>query len=36
MTRTEAFEKVHVRSAEELRAWLAEHHAQVDSVWLVT
>jgi uncharacterized protein YdeI (YjbR/CyaY-like superfamily) len=29
-------ERVEVRSGEALRAWLEAHHAQEDSVWLVT
>ena len=36
MIETERFAIVEVRSALDLRAWLAEHHAQPDSVWLVT
>lgn len=36
MVRSENFERVEVASAEELRAWLLEHHTQPDSVWLVT
>lgn len=36
MTRTERFEKVAVSSREGLRGWLAEHHGQSASVWLVT
>lgn len=34
--KTENFAKVPVNSATELREWLAEHHAQAESVWLVT
>lgn len=30
------FEKVEIRAAAEFWAWLSEHHAQTDSVWLVT
>jgi uncharacterized protein YdeI (YjbR/CyaY-like superfamily) len=36
MTRTENFEQVEVSSARELREWLATHHGQPESVWLVT
>lgn len=36
MIATEGFAQVEVRSAEELRNWLAAHHAQAESVWLVT
>ena len=36
MTRTENFEQLQVASATELRRWLEKHHAQDDSVWLVT
>ncbi len=36
MIRTEAFAQVAVASAAELEAWLAAHHGQVESVWLVT
>jgi uncharacterized protein YdeI (YjbR/CyaY-like superfamily) len=32
----EHFERVEVRSAAELRAWLAAHHARPEGVWLVT
>ena len=35
MIRTERFEQVEVASAEALGAWLAAHHAQQESVWLV-
>jgi hypothetical protein len=28
-------EKVEIRSREDLRAWLAGHHGQSESVWLV-
>ncbi|MEM9941270.1 MAG: YdeI/OmpD-associated family protein [Planctomycetota bacterium] len=34
--KTKNFSKVPVNSADELRKWLAEHHAQAESVWLVT
>jgi uncharacterized protein YdeI (YjbR/CyaY-like superfamily) len=33
--RTERFAQVEVRSPAELRAWLAAHHAQEASVWVV-
>ena len=36
MTRTENFEQVEISSTRELRRWLADHHTQADSVWLVT
>ncbi|MTB52507.1 YdeI family protein [Lewinella sp. W8] len=36
MIKTENFAQVVVASADELRAWLREHHAQEESVWLVT
>jgi uncharacterized protein YdeI (YjbR/CyaY-like superfamily) len=36
MIPTEGFAQVEVRSAAELRDWLTAHHAQVESVWLVT
>lgn len=36
MILTEGFAQVEVRSAAELRDWLMRHHAQADSVWLVT
>lgn len=36
MIPTEGFAQVEVRSAAELRAWLTDHHAQAESVWLVT
>lgn len=36
MIQTGNFEKVEIKSAEELRAWLLEHHRQEESVWLVT
>ncbi|WP_376090831.1 YdeI family protein [Roseomonas sp. CCTCC AB2023176] len=35
MIPTERFEQVEVASLEELRAWLAAHHGQEESVWLV-
>lgn len=36
MVKTENFEQVEVKSQEELRTWLTAHHAQEDSVWLIT
>lgn len=36
MIETENFAKVEVSTADALRAWLAAHHAQEASVWLVT
>ena len=36
MTKTENFEQVEVTSEQQLRDWLGRHHAQSDSVWLVT
>jgi len=33
---TERFEQVEVASTIELEAWLAEHHAQHEAIWLVT
>ncbi len=36
MIQTENFEKVEVKSQEELRGWLLKNHAQEASVWLVT
>lgn len=36
MIQTENFQKVEVSSTQELRAWLEQHHAQKESVWLVT
>jgi uncharacterized protein YdeI (YjbR/CyaY-like superfamily) len=36
MIKTEHFEKVEVKSSEELRQWLLKNYAQKDSVWLVT
>lgn len=35
-TAQDRFAQVEVRSADELRAWLLEHHEQDDAVWLVT
>jgi uncharacterized protein YdeI (YjbR/CyaY-like superfamily) len=36
MIPTEGFAQVEVRSADDLRSWLLAHHAQTESVWLVT
>jgi uncharacterized protein YdeI (YjbR/CyaY-like superfamily) len=36
MIDTESFEKVEVTSANQLREWLAAHHTQQESIWLVT
>lgn len=36
MIKTENFEKVEVKSSEELRTWLAQHHGLKESLWLVT
>ena len=36
MLKTENFEKVEVKSPQELRDWLEAHHGQSDSIWLVT
>jgi uncharacterized protein YdeI (YjbR/CyaY-like superfamily) len=36
MIETDRFSKVEVTSAAQLRAWLAAHHDQKESVWLVT
>ena len=36
MIRTDAFGKVTGASPQELHDWLAAHHRQADSVWLVT
>jgi uncharacterized protein YdeI (YjbR/CyaY-like superfamily) len=36
MIETDRFVKVEVSSADELNRWLADHHGQPDSVWLVT
>lgn len=36
MIKTENFQKVEVKSAQELRSWLEENHAQTESIWLVT
>ena len=36
MVKTENFERVAIESPGDLRRWLAEHHPQEESVWLVT
>lgn len=36
MIKTENFEKIEVKSSQELRTWLENHHNQSESVWLVT
>lgn len=36
MVETERFEQVEVDSSEALWAWLDAHHAQTESIWLVT
>ncbi len=36
MLKTENFEKVEVKSPQELRDWLSTNHTQSDSIWLVT
>lgn len=36
MIPTDGFAQVEVRSAADLRDWLIAHHAQTESVWLVT
>ncbi|KGE85589.1 MAG: YdeI/OmpD-associated family protein [Phaeodactylibacter xiamenensis] len=36
MIKTEHFEKVEVKSSEELRQWLLKNYPQSESVWLVT
>lgn len=36
MVDSDRYPKVEVRSRAALRAWLAEHHAQPEGVWLVT
>ena len=34
--KTDNFEQVEVKSAADVRAWLADNHKQLESVWLVT
>jgi uncharacterized protein YdeI (YjbR/CyaY-like superfamily) len=36
MIKTENFNQVEIKSSDELRHWLLKHHAQEESVWLVT
>lgn len=36
MVRTENFQKIEVKSSQELRIWLEKHHSHTQSVWLVT
>ncbi|MEM9548791.1 MAG: YdeI/OmpD-associated family protein [Bacteroidota bacterium] len=36
MVKTENFQKVEIKSSENLRSWLLENHKQEESVWLVT
>jgi len=36
MIKTENFEKVEIKSSEELRDWLMKNHAQEEGIWLVT
>jgi len=36
MIKTENFEKVEVKSTQELREWLEQNHSQKESIWLVT
>lgn len=36
MIKTENFQQVEVSSSQELRSWLETHHAQKESIWLVT
>ncbi|MEN0045620.1 MAG: YdeI/OmpD-associated family protein [Bacteroidota bacterium] len=36
MVKTENFDKLEITSADELRDWLIENHAQNEGVWLVT
>lgn len=36
MIKTENFQLVEINSREALRAWLLQHHTQLESVWLVT
>ncbi len=36
MIKTENFEKVEIKSADELRNWLLKNHEQQEGVWLVT
>lgn len=36
MVKTENFKKLEISTADELRKWLIENHAQKESMWLVT
>jgi len=36
MIKTENFEKVEIKSSDELRNWLHKNHSQNDGIWLVT
>lgn len=36
MVQTDNFNQVEIASSQELRSWLADHHRQTESVWLVT
>ncbi len=36
MIKTEAFEKVEITSAAQLRRWLEANYAQTESIWLIT
>lgn len=36
MIKTENFNKVPIKSQEDLRAWLMANHQQEESIWLVT
>ena len=36
MIKTENFDKVEIKSVEELRIWLMQNHHQTESIWLVT
>ncbi len=36
MVKAENFQRIEVKSSQELRFWLEKHHSQTDSVWLVT
>ncbi len=36
MVQTDNFNKIEISSSQELRSWLANHHHQAESVWLVT
>lgn len=36
MVQTDSFNQVEIASSQELGSWLADHHRQTESVWLVT